>query len=244
MKPWLFALLAVLCFAFGPIAGAEILHTEFGVANYNSYRYGNSERRFTVLAKTMSRLVEQFGPTGTIYLNDIDPVGLAEAFMFAKRWVSEHGVQIKLVALPGDYARIALPFVKTAHLTNPESDQLGDPFVDIEVSQDRVRVLENLAATSQSGLKITTYFNSGPQNCISVTRQLLSPKSIMTELAEKPLEYFFPRGARAMEMDQDYDYTSKVYRLVTGKNYVVPKTGLTDLLRGRAYMCMLFVKGI
>lgn len=145
-------------FYFPCSASAEILHLELGVANYGPKGHQTVDR-FKVLDETLADLVAQYGKSGTIYLNDIDGGGLELAVSHAKDWLSERGLQdISIKPLPGDYTKIPLPSVKSAHLSNPGQMQVPMAKRPEHENEAIVFHLERIASHSESGLRISSYY--------------------------------------------------------------------------------------
>lgn len=70
-----------------------------------TYR-GNHSNRFLILEQTTERLIQQYGPSGIIYLNDYKEPELDKAIAHLEKWLADHHyTKIKLVRLPGDYTK-------------------------------------------------------------------------------------------------------------------------------------------
>ena len=162
-----------------------IVHLELGAANYQAQDEGrpNYPKRWHILEKTFERLIEKYGPSGKIYLNDLDQTGLEEVVEFSKKWLAERGYdRIEIVELVGDYNLIQLPSrVKTAHLSHPAPGQLtgfGYETVDyLGISnwgKHTVRTYIRIAQGSETGLKITTLYTAKPMNLIPRLREIVT----------------------------------------------------------------------
>ncbi len=165
---------------------SDILHLELGAANYSA-SYSNSSKIFSVLEKTLQNMTEKYGNKGTIFINDIDSEGLKLAVVFAESWVAERGYSIKIVPIPGDYTQIDLPHVKTLHLTNPTWNQLPNQKYP-EERKATAESLEKIAALSETGLIITTYF----QKEMEYLDKVISPASTLKNTRKNGYHYYFP----------------------------------------------------
>jgi hypothetical protein len=186
---FLFLALLVSLHFFTGIAQAEIKHLELGAANYGHSAY--SSKRFLVLEQTLRDLVEQYGPHGKIYLNDINEYGLGLAVEFTRIWLKKNGYyDISVIALPGDYTLLNLPLVTSAHLTNPEWSQLPNPKNGPAANQRIVKNLERIASASTTGLMITTYYFGA----IQMAAEFLQHSSV-ERTGRTGHYYYFPDGS-------------------------------------------------
>jgi hypothetical protein len=188
-----FYLLALLFVIIVPIpAPAQISHLELGAANYGA-EYGEGAKRFEILEHTVLDLIKNYGPRGVIYLNDIDRSGLNLAVDHLAKWLTEKGlVDISIVSLLGDYSRIRLPEVKSAHLSNPGADQLPSAWAGI-FNHHIVRDLERVALQSETGLKITSYFTEGDQAYVPRIADY-AQVTVLKKISSSGYEYHLPNG--------------------------------------------------
>ncbi|MEK7070214.1 MAG: hypothetical protein AAB966_00230 [Patescibacteria group bacterium] len=170
---------------------SDVLHLELGAANHTSvYNNKDSPIRFSVLDKTLQDITETYGSKGTIFLNDVDPDGLKLAVLFAKSWVTDRGYsRIKIIPILGDYTKVDLPNVKSLHLTNPFWTQLPNKKYPEKI-KSTTESLERIAALSESGLVITTYFT----NEMIHLKQFISPTSTLKNAKKNGYRYYFPGG--------------------------------------------------
>ena len=172
---------------------AHIAHLELGAANYGD-EYGTSENQLKVLEDTFTDLITAYGPRGVIYINDIDPRGVDLTVKHMNKWLAEKGIsEIQLIALPGDYNKILIPDVTSAHLSNPGRDQLPSALATRTSNKNTVSHLERIASHSKTGLKITTYFHNGPKNPINLL-QKYSSNFVIEFVEDSGYEYFTPEG--------------------------------------------------
>lgn len=131
-------------------------HIEYGAGNrYKNYTL--TQEGYGILFKTLERLVEEYGPWGIFYVNDVDNESARVAAFFLKRFAIQNGWEdIQVQVLVGDIMTINPPRTDTAHFKNPPllvmaglnfcGGILGEP------------VWQKLANSSRTGLEITTYF--------------------------------------------------------------------------------------
>lgn len=145
---------------------AAIRHLELGAANY-SPRLGSSPEKFRYLEEVVADLVEVFGPSGVIYLNDMDEDGLELASSHLSAWLQARGLtKIEVRSLAGNYFEIDFEPVTTANLSNPGINQLlgfmptdaMSPARRKEKFQKNRDSLERLASVSETGLTIISYY--------------------------------------------------------------------------------------
>jgi hypothetical protein len=204
---------------FSNILKAEINDIEFGVANY-SLGYGNSEHRFDFLIQSVADLIKKDGDDGIIYLNDIEVDGLEFAYKTLSQWLKTNGYfNIKLIMLPGDYTKINLPLVRSAHLGNPSWMQLPSNSVYEYRSIEITAGLLRLAAHSETGLKITSYYNEGRYDHIHSLREFVkkSQKGEFIESQEAGHPYLLQDGTSPLEhadfTKMNISFVTKVYIL-------------------------------
>lgn len=99
---------------------------EYGAANYGRSE-GQHPTRYQRLLETVDAIVEQHGPRGTVFLNDIHDL------TDARRAVIEHakakGWQIDVQLRPGDMTKIELPHADFAHLSYPQRSMIDSGLV-------------------------------------------------------------------------------------------------------------------
>ena len=208
MSSFRLLLLAFTLLAAAP-ALARISHLELGVANIVPGYVGTApDQRFLILRRVGRDLINRYGKTGVIYLNDVDRRGLAQAAAYMREWLdSVDAREVEVFTLPGDYGRIALPPVTTINLNNPSHEQLPrSPSEDRDV--EIARRLEKIARHSRTGLRINTYFYDD----MRYLGRLLSPGAKLEETGERPYPYIYPDGRTASEVFWAAD-EEKVYRL-------------------------------
>jgi hypothetical protein len=146
---------------FTTVCLGKIRHLEIGAANYSA-KGGNAKERFLILEKTAKNLIASYGAIGTIYLNDIDESGLEMAKTHLSAHLLNRGYsKIDVVAILGDYTEIDLPFIKTAHMKNPDYTQLPTgPDKDINSTTNKkvLSALDKIALKSETGLFITSEY--------------------------------------------------------------------------------------
>lgn len=195
--------LGILALAFSFIAvkpaHSEISHLELGAANYYADS-GDHPDRFKILELTVQDLIAKYGESGTIYLNDIIPEGLMLACGHLREWLELHRYsKIQVIPLVGNYFEIDLPIVKTAHLSNPDFDQLPvfDRFSVIDAAKLNARMtrrLEEISDLSETGLTITTYMHHHRENPIAKLSRQLSHDFLMLQTRSNGYPYFFSNG--------------------------------------------------
>lgn len=191
-------LTALFIASFSSIAYGQISHLEIGAANYSGK---TSEKRFFVLESTLTDLIHRFGPTGVVYLNDIDTKGLNEAVAHANSWLDARGLkEIQIVALPGDSNSIEVPKVKTANLTNPGRSQLPGVEFGLEASIKTVEALETIAQKSETGLRISTYFWDGISSGMRILDSMVSEDSSLYRSNKKGLPYYYDDGKHSSQV--------------------------------------------
>lgn len=196
------ALLSILLLSLPTLqARADILHLELGAANY-SEKDGDNLRRFDVLGREFQKLVGLYGEQGTVYLNDIDESGLQKAVTYARQWFGDRHYQVEIVPLAGDYTKIQLPFVKSMTLNNPGYDQLPVPeFHTMREESKRihnralVEKFETLSDHSETGLKITSYYNEPAYPAMNEFPKWVK-RSEFVLTGELAPEYVGPAGQR------------------------------------------------
>lgn len=167
LKKILILIITFICMSFS--INAQIMHLEIGAANYSADS-GTSRERFLILEDTAEKLIEEFGPSGTIYLNDIDESGLDFAKAHLDSWLFEEGyTEINVEVIVGDYTKTDFPRVKTAHMKNPDYTQLPtgiDKNIASLENREVLDALERLALNSEGGLIITSEYNTimSPEN--------------------------------------------------------------------------------
>lgn len=207
-----------------PSAQGEISHLELGAANYEM-AYGHHPKRFLVLELTAVDLIKTYGSEGVIYLNDFHEDSLEMAAEHLRSWLIQKGYQnIKVKTLPGDYHFIDIPYVKSAHLSNPDARQF--PTCEHpEVNQLITDRLELIANRSESGLRITTDLTAGKEDCVADLKKNLSQRAEINLISESGYPYYFPDGKSLDEKKmgvpsalQVENTQTKTFQLVVKKN--------------------------
>jgi hypothetical protein len=133
---------------------APWIHIEYAAGNYgNSVVFGNLFRRsnYDILHKTLELLVQERGPKGIFYVNDlIEPWAQLAAVSLHKFAVARGWSAVEIRVLSGDICQIELPHSDTAHLKNP---RLGLIYLD-----GTHPFFTKAANRSRSGLEITTHY--------------------------------------------------------------------------------------
>jgi hypothetical protein len=119
-------------------------------------------------------------------------------------------------SLPGDYNLIPLPEVNTMNMTNPMIGQLPSESTCLEdciPDRDMAKAIARLAARSQTGLRINTYFRYE----IAELKHHLPPGAVY-ELPGSGLPYFDWKGNQIVSEGPT-------------KRYVVAKSALERLFQ-------------
>lgn len=173
-------------------------HLELGAANYGATPPKTREKglqgpihedQYKVLYETVESFVSSRGSKGTVYLNDLDAPNVHFAATKLRAYLEARGLKrVQVVELPGDFTKIDLPKVQTAHLKNPEK---GLFYVD-NIS----RSLQRIADVSESGLMIQTYFESQ-------MLEQLNPKEVrLSQRLGDGDAYLFPSGKVVVEKNR------------------------------------------
>lgn len=211
------ALLALLGLLISLTALANIKHLELGAANYGPDQ-GVSPNRYKVLDETLADLINEYGTQGTIYLNDIDSVGLDMAAGHVEEWLRARGLtHIEVKLLPGDYTRIKLPQVKSLHLSNPGNDQIPTPEKSEQRNQELVEAFERIAAHSETGMRISSFYYWPHHNYISVLMSLVKD-SVFIATGEKGYMYYTPDGTDRI-LGGNTPPESKTFILISKKDF-------------------------
>lgn len=193
MKALLTSLICVGFITSVAYATEDVNHLEIGAGHY-SHPNETQPSRFHALENSLRTLKKHFGPHGKIYLNDLQPEGLALAMKFARQWLDENGrASVELVSWPGDIFSIPLPEVRTAFLNHP----------DPKVLTSMPRLLK-VADTSQSGLRIVSTF---PETVLQMTA--------VPEIRNR----FFDTGSEGFPY---YDYQGRKLKLPSHAYYLMP----------------------
>lgn len=133
-----------------------ILHLELGAANYgiseyeSPLEYPSPELQLGSLVHTLDELVQEFGPRGAFFINDLRKDDTRYAANFLARYAASQGLRdIEVIPKHGSYFKIRPPKVKTMHLKHP------DPSMH---KPKNIKHLQRLATYSETGLELTIWY--------------------------------------------------------------------------------------
>lgn len=134
---------------------APWLHVELGAANVER-GIPQVAAAYSVLFRTVDRLIAEKGPEGSIVLNDISNEGLIAAKSQIELYLRQRGFnQVSVKILPGDFMNpsFTLP-------TGTSSVHLKNPFESFFHDGRALNAMLNLASQSAEGLEFSTYFEA------------------------------------------------------------------------------------